>query len=801
MNRRVPADGTRHVPSRCLSAVIALLLDIERCSVLLAATVVSLGALSSGHAGSPQWQLVDGGTPLPGFDVQLCHVGVTHETWMVQGDYNMLPLWWVRNGEGWSRRLLSYCPPPLNFPAMSYDSHRERLVLFGGLDRSGNFSSDTWEFDGATWVRRTDVIPPPGRSGAKMAFDSARNVIVMFGGNQRVGSSYSYINDTWEYDGVSWRQVSVPSPRPPGRYEHSLAYDAQRQRTVLAFGSDDTRLYNDTWEYDGVRWVKAPLQPTLTPRSGTGTAYDPIRGRVYVFAGGGGGGGETRFWTGTQWQLVSTAVTPPFPRHAPAMTFDPVLGESVMFGGVDSTGGAFGDTWRFNGTRWQPFTEPLAPPHRAYSSLAYDTVQRAAIAYGGSQPGQPLDQTWLWEGGVWRRSPAPGDPGRLQVHVSTFDPLQNRTVVAFGYDVVQSLCSDRTWLYDAGAERWEEVFGPPQQTRCESAAAYSALHGGTIMFGGSRLGGGYPLLGGTWLLTAAGWQELQTTGEPTRRSDHAMTYDSLRGEVVLYGGHDGGGTHFDDTWVLRGTQWVQLPALGPGPRYQPFLAFDPKRGVSVLGAGNQLNAPDDERTWLFDGTSWTSIATTYSPDMNRFAASAAWDPDHEVVLLAGGGTYLGRYHNDLWAFGWDADDDLRVGGFDNCPLVANADQVDGDGDAAGDACDCAPSDAGVFAIPAEVAGLRLGLDRTTLMWEASQPTAGAATVHDVLRGRLSELPVGSGAGETCLVAGTAEASASDFDEPVSGSGFWYLVRGRNGCGAGTYGANSAGVTRVSGVCP
>jgi hypothetical protein len=386
--------------------------------------------------------------------------------------------------------------------------------------------------------------------------------------------------------------------------------------------------------------------------------------------------------------------------------------------------------------------------------------------------------------------------------VSTFDPLQNRTVVAFGYDHGPDLCSDRTWLYDAGAERWEEVFGPPQQTRCEPAAAYSALHGGTIMFGGSRLGGGYQLLGGTWLLTAAGWQALQTTGEPTLRSDHAMTYDSLRGEVVLYGGHDGGGAYFDDTWVLRGTQWVPLPVFGPGPRYQPFLAFDPTWGVSVLGAGNQLNAPDDERTWLFDGTSWTSVATTYSPDMNRFAASAAWDPDHEVVLLAGGGTYsLGWYHNDLWAFGWDADDDLRVGGFDNCPLVANADQVDGDGDAAGDACDCAPNDAGVFAIPAEVAGVRIESGGTTLVWEASQPTSGSTTVHDVLRGRLSELPVGSGAGETCLAAGTVEATASDLDAPASGTGFWYLVRGRNGCGTGTYGASSAGVTRVSGVCP
>ncbi len=766
--------------------------------VFLATVVASFGVPVTSHAGSLQWQLVDGGTPLRGPVVQLVRAGAQGDTWLLQGDSNMLPLWWVRDGERWSRRLFTSAPPALNYPALCYDSHRGRLVLFGGSNRAGAVTADTWEFDGATWDRRTNVSAPVARAMARMAFDSARNVIVMFGG---VGAGNALLTDTWEYDGLSWHQVNVPTPKPPGRYSHSLAYDAQRKRTVLAFGSDDTRFYNDTWEYDGVRWVKAPVQPTLLPRGGTGTAYDPIRGHVYVY-GGAGGGGETRFWTGTQWQLVSTAVTPPFPRLSPAMTFDPVLGESVMFGGNDSTGRGFGDTWKFNGTRWQQFTEPIASPHRVYSSLAYDIPRRAAIAYGGNDSGAGLDQTWIWDGGAWHQSLAPGDPGRLEVHGSTFDPLQNRTVVAFGYDHGPDLCSSRTWLYDSGAAQWQEVFGAPQQTRCEPAAAFSALHGGTILFGGSRLGGGYQLLGGTLLLTAAGWQQLQTTGEPPLRSDHALTFDALRGEVVLYGGDDGAGAFFNDTWVLRGTEWVQRSGTGPGPRYQPFLVFDPQQGVSVLGAGNQLHPPDDERTWLFDGTSWTSVATTYSPDMNRFAAAAAWDPDHEVVLLAGGGTYsLGWYHNDLWAFGWDADDDLRVGGFDNCPLVANADQLNADGDAAGDACDCAPNDAGVFAIPAEVAGLRISSDGATLVWQSSQPVAGSATVHDVLRGRLGELPVGSGAGETCVAAGTAGSSASDLEEPGLGAGFWYLVRGRNACGTGTYGVDSAGVTRVSSVCP
>ena len=44
----------------------------------------------------------------------------------------------------------------------------------------------------------------------------------------------------------------------------------------------------------------------------------------------------------------------------------------------------------------------------------------------------------------------------------------------------------------------------------------------------------------------------------------------------------------------------------------------------------------------------------------------------------------------------DADGDGVRNGVDNCPALANADQLDGDGDRAGDVCDCAPNDADTY---------------------------------------------------------------------------------------------------------
>ncbi|MBP7149015.1 MAG: hypothetical protein KBD01_15905 [Acidobacteria bacterium] len=101
-------------------------------------------------------------------------------------------------------------------------------------------------------------------------------------------------------------------------------------------------------------------------------------------------------------------------------------------------------------------------------------------------------------------------------------------------------------------------------------------------------------------------------------------------------------------------------------------------------------------------------------------------------------------------------------------------------------------------LPAEVPDLAFAGDKETLAW-TSASGAGPGTVHDVLRGDLASLPVGSGP-ETCLAHGIDAASAADPALPAPGAGFWYLVRGRNACATGSYGATSAGAERVSPAC-
>ena len=121
--------------------------------------------------------------------------------------------------------------------------------------------------------------------------------------------------------------------------------------------------------------------------------------------------------------------------------------------------------------------------------------------------------------------------------------------------------------------------------------------------------------------------------------------------------------------------------------------------------------------------------------------------------------------------------------------------TDGDACTSSDACTNGSCLGAPVPPPGEVAGLHFQPDKHTLAW-TPVPTAS----HDVARGLASELPVGSGPSEVC-VGSVSGGQASDAAIPVTGESFWYLVRARTACGAGTYGNRSNGMPRTTSICP
>ena len=119
---------------------------------------------------------------------------------------------------------------------------------------------------------------------------------------------------------------------------------------------------------------------------------------------------------------------------------------------------------------------------------------------------------------------------------------------------------------------------------------------------------------------------------------------------------------------------------------------------------------------------------------------------------------------------------------------------DDDNDGTDDFEDCAPLDNTLRTAVGDVGLNFSSADR--VIWDSA--IFGTATTTDLVRG--DSLPVGAGV-EFCLEDDTTAAFHDDVSVPAVGFGFWYLARGDNACGAGDYGKDSAGTTRVTAVCP
>ncbi len=195
---------------------------------------------------------------------------------------------WSWNGGCWSRKDANPAPSPRYGHAMAFDAQRSRVVLFGGVSAdNGTVYDDTWEWRTASgWQRITPSgLRPQGRRYHAMAYDAERNVTVLFGGS--TGSTV--LGDTWEWDGDAWSQRSLSNPNPEPRSNTAMAYDENRRVIILFGGAADSHggpgLYlSDTWEWDGTTWVEREVEGP-SPRARHGMAYDVSHERVILFGG------------------------------------------------------------------------------------------------------------------------------------------------------------------------------------------------------------------------------------------------------------------------------------------------------------------------------------------------------------------------------------------------------------------------------------------------------------------------------------------------------------------------------------
>jgi hypothetical protein len=159
--------------------------------------------------------------------------------------------------------------------------------------------------------------------------------------------------------------------------------------------------------------------------------------------------------------------------------------------------------------------------------------------------------------------------------------------------------------------------------------AYDPGVGKVILFGGNGPTGPSSE---TWEWNGGDWVRLSPATSPPGRYGHRMVYDSVRDEIVMFGGYRNG--PLSDTWVYKNGNWSEKsPANVPTARYYHNMVFDahPDRQKVLLTGGANAN----ERTWVWDGTNWTQLTPATDTPSHQYSGMAYDAVRGEVVLFNG----------------------------------------------------------------------------------------------------------------------------------------------------------------------
>jgi hypothetical protein len=277
----------------------------------------------------------------------------------------------------------------------------------------------------------------------------------------------------------------------------------------------------------------------------------------------------------------------------------------IVFGGSDGAND-LSDTWGWNGTAWTMLAPPDAGPSaREGLTLAYDSARHRTVLFGGGLQFSDgtfalNDETWEWNGSSWSAAAPSPRPTARWVHSAAFDEARGVVVIFGGMDINIYALHD-TWTWNGTTWTPAATTGPGG--RYEACMAYDGARQVVIMFGGWD--GAQPL-SETWEWNGTAWNQRMPNTVPVARSDCAMAYDSSRQSIVMYGGSDGTSV-FDpigDTWEWDGNDWSPAATTGPtpGPKWTHTMTYDSVRGRVVLVGGASVGssvASPDSQTWEF----------------------------------------------------------------------------------------------------------------------------------------------------------------------------------------------------------
>jgi hypothetical protein len=316
----------------------------------------------------------------------------------------------------------------------------------------------------------------------------------------------------------------------------------------------------------------------------------------------------------------------PMARSLAAAAYDPLTGETVMFGGLPG-GGSLGDTWTWDGERWLHQHPPVSPHARFGALMAFDPGLHGVVLLGG-QPNGPTDATidsdiratWLWDDSGWHRletahTPVPNNYGFWHGQMA-FDAKSDRLVLVSAEGMPHvGVCSMDTWTFDG--RDWGRL-SPATPLPASVRVLVADATGGVLALlnprsalvpigfftpdcpASSRAARALPAVS-TWSWTGSTWTQLPGHQPPPSDAAGDAGAAMVNGHAFLVTGDLA-------VWMWQGSAWQSVPASSRPPQPRTLTALGADTRGRLLLFGGQLQQPPWTLgdTWTWDGSIWAS---------------------------------------------------------------------------------------------------------------------------------------------------------------------------------------------------
>ncbi len=262
-------------------------------------------------------------------------------------------------------------PTKLSGHTICANPNNNTVVLYGG--HNGNdYPSTTkvWDTNNEEWAKYDTTTHPQRGTGFKMCYNPVDKKIYLYGG---IGLDNTYFTELWSWDGTShsWTQISTASHPVPRK---DFAFVCTTSGKILLFGGIGTTgtYYNDFWEFDGSDWTSINDTSTERPNLKHPLSATSLNDKMYLF--GKNLSDETEMWVADPSQSAiwtKTTLAQPYPANGILTTIE---NDKLLLTNL----------WEFdlNSATWQDIS-PIFSPHGTISSdyFSGNNINKTAFLY------------------------------------------------------------------------------------------------------------------------------------------------------------------------------------------------------------------------------------------------------------------------------------------------------------------------------------------------------------------------------------------------------------------------------------